>query len=63
MSDFLGFMGWVVVIFIVFVLVVGFNRQMMEKHRVRDELMTARKAAKEAKDKVKVDGDKNENVD
>ena len=50
MSEFLGFMGWVVVIFIIFVLVVGFNRQMMEKHRIRDEMMAARKAAKEAKD-------------
>lgn len=51
MSEFLGFMGWVVVIFIIFVLVVGFNRQMMEKHRLRDEMMVAKKAAKEAKDK------------
>lgn len=57
MSEFLGFMGWVVVIFIIFVLVVGFNRQMMEKHRIRDEMMAARKAAKEAKDN-KENGDK-----
>ena len=34
MSEFLTFMGWVVVVFIIFVLVVGFNRQMMEKNRI-----------------------------
>ena len=53
-------MGWVVVVFIIFVLVVGFNRQMMEKNRVRDEITAARKAAKDKKQKI--DGDSNEKV-
>lgn len=61
MSDFLGFMGWVIVIFVIFILVVGFNRQMMEKNRIRDEIMAARKAAKETK-QSKIDGDKDENA-
>ncbi|MDY3132887.1 MAG: hypothetical protein SOW11_02690 [Campylobacter lanienae] len=60
MSEFLTFMGWVVVVFIIFVLVVGFNRQMMEKNRIRDEITAARKAAKDKKQKI--DGDSNENV-
>ena len=49
MSEFLGFMGWVVVIFIIFVLVVGFNRQMIEKHRLRDEMMAAKRQPKKQK--------------
>ena len=53
-------MGWVVVVFIIFVLVVGFNRQMMEKNRIRDEITAARKAAKDKKQEI--DGDSNENV-
>ncbi len=55
-------MGWVVVVFIIFVLVVGFNRQMMEKNRIRDEITAARKAAKDKKQKIDIDGDSNENV-
>nr|WP_086253345.1 hypothetical protein [Campylobacter sp. P091] len=62
MSEFLTFMGWVVVVFIIFVLVVGFNRQMMEKNRIRDEITAARKAAKDKKQKIDIGGDSNENV-
>ncbi|MDV2490167.1 MULTISPECIES: hypothetical protein [Campylobacter] len=51
MSDFFNFLVWVLLVFLIFVLVVGFNRQMMEKNRLRDEQIAKRK---EAKGKMKI---------
>ncbi|WP_164468650.1 hypothetical protein [Campylobacter fetus] len=49
MSDFFNFLVWILLVFLIFVLVVGFNRQMMEKSRLRDEQIAKKKEAKNKK--------------
>ncbi|EAJ5693042.1 hypothetical protein IO424_001442 [Campylobacter fetus] len=60
LSDFFNFLVWVLLVFLIFVLVVGFNRQMMEKNRLRDEQIAKRKEAK-GKNEDKVDDNKSSN--
>ncbi|ANE36029.1 hypothetical protein CIG11343_1014 [Campylobacter iguaniorum] len=50
MGDFITFLMWVLTVLLVFVMVVGFDRQMMDKNKKRDEIMAKRK---EMKDKIK----------
>ncbi|AVK81088.1 hypothetical protein C6B32_04375 [Campylobacter fetus subsp. testudinum] len=49
LSDFFNFLVWILLVFLIFVLVVGFNRQMMEKNRLRDEQIAKKKEAKNKK--------------
>ncbi|ALV64842.1 hypothetical protein [Campylobacter fetus] len=51
MSDFFNFLVWILLVFLIFVLVVGFNRQMMEKNRLRDEQIAKKKEAKNKKNR------------
>nr|WP_181653510.1 hypothetical protein [Campylobacter hyointestinalis] len=53
MSDFLNFLVWILIVLFVFVFVVGFNRQMMEKNRIRDEIIAKRKEAKQNEENKK----------